>query len=183
MAVFKIDCDGVLRNLLQKMCDIYNAQFGTNIKPCDCVQYEVDKVFTLCQKELGMSAKEFLFNVHGEQLFGHSDVCFRAKEAMDLLHLAGHKIIIVTWQRSTQNKIDTLKWLEKNNIYYDDIAFTNKKDQIKGDYMVDDNVDFLNEITKPTIPICINAPYNKDVDFYPRYDSLYQFVINFLSNK
>lgn len=183
MAVFKIDCDGVLRNLLQNMCDIYNAQFGTNIKPCDCIQYEVDKVFTLCQKELGMSAKEFLFNVHGEHLFRYSDVCFRAKEAMDMLHNAGHKIIVVTWQRSTQNKIDTLKWLEKNNIYYDDIAFTNKKDQIKGDYMVDDNVDFLNEITKPTIPICINAPYNKDVDFYPRYDSLYDFVIDYLKDK
>ena len=183
MAIFKIDCDGVLRDLLQKMCDIYNAQFGTNIRPCDCKQYEVDKTFTLCQEQLGISAKEFLFNVQGETLFGYSDMCYKAKEAMDMLHNAGHKIIIVTWQRTTQNKIDTLKWLDRNNIYYDDIAFTNKKDQIKGDYMVDDNIDFLNEITQPTKPICINAPYNEDVYFYPRYDSLYDFVVDFLKNK
>lgn len=183
MAVFKIDCDGVLRNLLEGMCNIYNSVFDVDFKPENCVQYEVDKVFTLCQEKLGMSAKDFLFNVNGKTLFGYSEPCYKAKEAIDMLREAGHKIIIVTWQRTTENKIDTLEWLDRNNIYYDDIAFTNKKDQIKGDYMVDDNVDFLNEITQPTKPICINAPYNKDVYFYPRYDSLYEFVVDFLKNK
>jgi hypothetical protein len=49
--------------------------------------------------------------------------------------------------------------------------------------MIDDCVSNLNEITSPTIPICINAPYNKEEVFYPRFDSLYDFVVDYLKDK
>lgn len=183
MAIFKIDCDGVLRDILSKMCDIYNKEFNVKIEVKDCVKYNVDEIFVLCKIRLGISAKEYFFNIKGHEIFTKSKICKKAKDAIDILHNAGHKIIIVTWQRTLKNKIDTLNWLNHNNIYYDDIVFTKHKDIVKGDYMIDDNIDFLNEITNPTIPICINAPYNKNVYFYPRYESLYDFVMDILKDK
>ena len=179
---FKIDCDGVLRNLLERMCNIYNVEFGTNIKPEDCLYYDVDKVFTLCQEKLGISARNFMFNQYSQLLFKYGPIFDKAKEAIDMLHEAGHKIIIVTAQSSVDNKIYTLEWLRDNNIYYDDIVFTENKDIVKGDYMIDDSLDILNDISKPTIPICIVAPYNKQNFKYRKYNSLYDFVVDFLNN-
>lgn len=183
MAIFKIDCDGVLRDLLVCMCEVYNHEFDTKMTPKDIVKYDVDEIFTKCKEYLNMSAVEFLFDKHGWLLFRHSPMLDRAKEAIDMLHNAGHKIVIVTYQKSFENKIDTLEWLKSNEIYYDDICFTKDKDLVKGDYMIDDYVGNLNTITSPTQPILINAPYNKDDEFYPRFDTLYDFVVDFLGNK
>lgn len=181
--IFKIDCDGVLRDLLGGMCDIYNKNFGTHVKPNDCESYDVDINFVMYKQNLGVSAKDWLFNKNGKELFRDSKIFKGAKDAIDMLHNAGHKIIIVTAQRTTKNKIDTLIWLDKHKIYYDDIVFTNNKDQIKGDFMIDDSVDILNTISKPTTPICIKAPYNKKCKSYIKYNSLFDFVIDFLNKE
>lgn len=180
MAIINIDCDGVLRNLLVGMCEVYNHEFGTKMKPEHVNKYDVDEIFTLCKEYLHMSAVEFLFDKYGSFCFRHSPMIDKAKEAIDLLHNAGHKIVIVTYQKSYENKINTLEWLQAHNIYYDEICFTKDKNLIKGDYMIDDCIDNLNDIDSPTQPICITAPYNKDNYFYPRFDSLYDFVIDFL---
>ena len=103
-------------------------------------------------------------------------------EAINKLHKAGHRIIIVSYQRSHENKIDTLDWLKHNSIYYDDIGFTNKKYLIHGDYLIDDKLEFLNDqenYDKNVKCICIKAPYNYN-NIYDTYDSLYDFVNYFL---
>lgn len=183
MATFNIDCDGVLRNLLVGMCEVYNHEFDVFMRPEDVDKYDVDDVFVLCKEYLNMSAVEFLFDKYGSFCFRHSPMIDKAKEAIDMLHNAGHRICIVTYQKTYENKMDTLYWLNKNNIYYDEICFTKNKNLIKGDYMIDDCVSNLNDITSPTIPICINAPYNKEDVFYPRFDSLYDFVVDYLKDK
>ena len=33
MAIFKIDVDGVLRDIMTPMCELYNEKFDENIKP------------------------------------------------------------------------------------------------------------------------------------------------------
>ena len=100
MATFNIDCDGVLRNLLVGMCEVYNHEFDVFMQPEDVDKYDVDEVFVLCKEYLNMSAAEFLFDKYGSFCFRHSPMIDKAKEAIDMLHNAGHKICIVTYQKT-----------------------------------------------------------------------------------
>lgn len=173
--VIKIDCDGVLRDLLPKMCELYNSHFKCKIKPENVLEYDLNKTFTKCMEVDGMTPHNWFFNHFGFLVNRRSLVCNGAKEAMKLLHEKGYYIIIVSYQNTHQNKQDTLDWLLCNNIYYDSICFTNKKDLISGDIIVDDNIDFL-DMSNETRKVCINAPYNVGKHSYECYDTLYDFV-------
>lgn len=183
MATFKIDIDGVLRNLIYTLCEIYNKEFNTNVKPEEVYNYNVDESFPLVKEKLGISAVKYFFDDNGRQVFLMSPKIKNVSIALNKLHTAGHRIIIVSYQRSHENKIDTLDWLKHNSIYYDDVCFTNKKYLIHGDYLVDDNLEFLNEQNlndKNVKCVCIKAPYNMHNNIYDSYDSLNDFVNCFL---
>lgn len=173
--VIKIDCDGVLRDILPMMCELYNGYFKCNIQPENVLEYDLNKTFTKCLETDGMTPHNWFFNDLGRIINRSSKICINAKEAMDLLHDKGYYIIIVSYQKSYQNQNDTLDWLLCNGIYYDSICFTNKKDLIIGDIVVDDNIEFLDICSEP-IKICINAPYNTNKHSYKCYDTLYDFV-------
>ena len=38
MAIFKIDVDGVLRDIITPMCELYNEKFDESIKPEDILE-------------------------------------------------------------------------------------------------------------------------------------------------
>lgn len=173
--IIKIDCDGVLRDLLTQMCNVYNEHYNESINPNDVIYFETEKIFTKCLEIDDIHPDEWLFQKNSYKLFLDSPVLPNVREALSLLREKGYYIIIVTNQVSLCNKIDTLMWLEDNGIYYNSIFFTNEKNLIKGDIIVDDNTFNLN-MCEGERKICINAPYNKDIEGYERYDSLYDFV-------
>jgi 5'(3')-deoxyribonucleotidase len=174
--IIKIDVDGVLRDMLSMMCEIYNKCYNENLKPEDVKDYDVDVSFTKCKEEDGISAKYFFFNEYAYEIYNCADVLPKAKEAMDILHNLGHYIIIVTNQESYLNKHDTLVWLDNNDIYYDSICFTDRKDLVHGDIIVDDNPEFLDMCDDNEKKILIDAPYNKNIDKYQRFNSLYEYA-------
>ena len=49
MAIFKIDVDGVLRDIITPMCELYNEKFDENIKPEDISEYDVSTTFKKCE--------------------------------------------------------------------------------------------------------------------------------------
>ena len=175
--VIKIDCDGVLRDLLPKMIEVYNNAFHTNLTEEDIKYFDVSKVFTKCMEVGNIPAHIWLFQKNGYELFMKSPVLKGAKEAMDLLHEKGYYIVIVTYQHSLDNKVDTLLWLDKHNIYYDSICFTNQKQIINGEIVVDDNIDYLNQCNE-SLKVCIKAPYNINNNTYKKYNSLYEYATN-----
>ena len=182
MITFKIDIDGVLRNLIYTLCEIYNKEFNTNITPQEVYKYNVDESFPLIKEKLGISAVKYFFKDNGGYLFLNSPILVGAKNAIDKLHDSGHRIVIVSHQKTPENKIDTIEWLRRNEIYYDDLCFTDKKYLISGDYLIDDNLEFLDDQTKYNNNvkcICIKASYNNN-NIYDNYDSLYDFVNYFL---
>ena len=140
MKIIKIDVDGVLRDLLVQMCNVYNEHYGESLSPDDVVHFDTEKIFTKCLEIDNMHPSEWLFQNHCFRLFYESPTLYKAKEAMDILHEKGYYIVIVTNQEYLYNKTDTLMWLDNNNIYYDSIIFTSKKDLINGDIVVDDHV-------------------------------------------
>ena len=88
------------------------------------------------------------------------------REAILDLRRAGHKVVIVTWQYSIENKYNTLLFLQKNKIPYDDICFTRDKWMIQGDWLIDDNPEFITDEREKSRKIMIRMPYNKNCDFF-----------------
>ena len=167
----KIDVDGVLRDIVSTMCSIYNEEFGTSLKPCDVTEYDVSISFPLIEKKYNFSANYYFFVLHGKKVFRTSPKFLDVDDAIQKLRDLGHRITIVSSQESVENKIDTLKWLHYNEIYYDDICFTKNKDIVKGDYMLDDYPKNLIELTGNTQPILILQPYNRKCKEFKKFSS------------
>ena len=176
--IIKIDMDGVIRNIIPTMLKIYNSEFNENLKETDITVYNVNTSFPKFISERGKLASDAFFVDKAKEIFLDSDSFIGAKEAIDMLHRAGHKIIICTWQITYEAKQYTLEFLENNKIYYDDICFTKDKQLIKSDVIIDDNIEFL-EKDLSNKKVCISAAYNQEWN-YDRYETLYSFVLDFL---
>lgn len=174
--IVKIDCDGVLRDLLPQMCKVYNEQFNEHIEPENVIEYDLTHTFHKCIEVDGISPNKWFFDEHIHDVYINSSVCYKAKEAMDMLREIGYYTVIVSNQPENWHQSATLLWLELNDIKYDSICFTNKKDIIKGDIIIDDNIDFLNICDEKERKILIKAPYNSNEKKYEKFDTLFDFV-------
>ena len=101
--IIKIDCDGVLRDMLPAMCDLYNDHYDENLSTEDITDFDVNKIFTKCS-----NPESFFFEEHSPYIYLNSPKCEKAKEAMDLLHEKDYHIIIVSTQPSFENQYYTL---------------------------------------------------------------------------
>ena len=183
--VFAVDVDEVLRALVPGMIELYNKACSTNLKFEDVTEFKTEISFPLIEKMFNVPSSYFFFQKHGHDLFSNAPALPNIKEALDILRKQG-KIVIVTYQKSLVNKIDCLEWLDKHQIYYDDICFLKDKTLLHADYLIDDN-HWNFQGSYVTNGILINAPYNKNIDLktltgssycakIERFDSLYDFA-------
>ena len=99
-----------------------------------------------------------------------------ASEVIKKLHDEGNKIIIITGRYKTQedSKIgeqmrkDTVNWLNKNKIFYDEICYAQcpktKEIQEKNiDIMIDDSPEIISEAVRLTKVLCFDNRYNRDL--------------------
>lgn len=175
--IIKIDVDGVIRNINETICKMYNDLFDENLTVEDMFDYDVEKVFKKFKEEYGMTAVDYFFNWSSKDVFLRSNPYDGVREAIQKLRDAGHKVVIVTWQFTLQNKYYTLMFFEKNRIPYDDICFTRDKWMIQGEWLIDDNPEFIEDKRDKSKKILINMPYNKKViPFVQRADNLQEAV-------
>lgn len=161
--IIKIDVDGVIRDLLGAMCMLYNKEFNEKINPCDIKDYDVTKSFPLIPEKTEYTQWDYFFLQHGEDVFFKLASPFAGvTRAIEMMRENGHKVVIVTNQIGRANKVDTLNFLDFYDIPYDDICFTKDKWSIQGDYLIDDNPEFINDERDKSFKIIIDAPYNKD---------------------
>lgn len=183
---FLVDVDDVLRSLVPHMIELYNKEFNENMTYDDVIIYYVDKSFPKV-KERFDNVPHWFFQVHGHELFYESEPIKGAVEAVNRLHEYG-TVEIVTKQRSTQNKVDTLMWLDRVGVKYDSVSFVTHKSIVCCDYFIDDfHENFIGCGSEGATGILINAPYNRNIDLNVlkpctgfsrilRYDSLTDFV-------
>ena len=164
--IIKIDVDGVIRNINETMCQMYNKLFDEDITTHDMFDYDVEKVFNRIQQEMGLTACDYFFDLCSKEVFLNSSPYDGVREAILDLRQAGHKVVIVTWQYSLENKYNTLLFLQKNKIPYDDICFTRDKWMIQGDWLIDDNPEFITDERDKSRKIMIRMPYNKNCNFF-----------------
>ena len=175
--IVKIDMDGVIRDILTPMCDIYNHMCKENIKPEDINIYDVNKFFVKMWDEYLFRPSDHFFNHLASDVFlnkskPYDGIC----EAISRLQEYGIKVVIVTWQESLKNKLLALEFLDRYKIPYDDICFTRDKYMISGDVLIDDNPEFLNDTRDTSFKVCIDYAYNKNVENALRAKSLKEAV-------
>ena len=164
--IIKIDVDGVIRNINKTLCRLYNDLFNENLTSEKILDYDVDKTFKRIQEEMGMTACNYFFDLCSKEVFLNSSPYDGVREAILNLRHAGHKVVIVTWQYSLENKYNTLLFLQKNKIPYDDFCFTRDKWMIEGDWLIDDNPEFITDERDKSRKIMIRMPYNKNCNFF-----------------
>ena len=170
----KIDVDGVIRDMLGAMCKMY-YKFDPIVKEENITDYDVEKSFPLIKMKTGMSAHDYFFVINAEDTFYNIPTVLNgARYGIEQLMKEGHKVVIVTHQSGFYNKIYTLKFLNYYGIPYDDICFTRDKWAIEGDYIIDDNPEFLNDEREKAKKIIIDAPYNRQETKYHRFYNLTQ---------
>ena len=160
-----IDIDGVLTNLSDFQLTRGKEYFGEIVNE---KAFEIRNIFNCNRiKELEFWSKNLDYYYLGAKK-GSSDY-------INLLHLKGHKIVIITARNIILKKI-TLDWLEKNNIYYDKIIFTcNKLQAMKDnnvDLIVEDSPKYIKELSKYYPVVSIKCPYNEDIT----NDNIYQVI-------
>ena len=160
--VIAVDVDQVLRSNLWIMVDLYNKEFRTDMRTSDVKEFMVDVSFPLIQKELGMKASDWFFNVHAKEIFLDAPAFpFVAENLNRLKEVAD--VIIVTYQKDYTNKKFTLEWLENNGIEPNGICFLRDKTLLHCDTLIDDNDwNFLG--THCGTAVLVTQPYNENVN-------------------
>ena len=175
---FGIDCDEVLRSLLDGMVTLYNENFGENMTRDEVKEFDVDISFPKIMECTGETASKWFFQEHSHELFRKSPALPGMKRAIETLQKYG-QVIIVTYQKSYQNKLDTLNWLNDNGIHPDGLCFLKNKTLLHLDFMIDDN-DFNFIGCNAENAVLITAPYNKELDIHKlkdktNSDNIYRF--------
>ena len=163
--IVKVDVDGVIRDMIGGMCQIYQWQFKEHISPESITDYDINKSFPKVKEQLNCTPWQFFFEDHADGVFRCISKPFDGvKQALDLLHKKGYKVVIVTWQFNKQNKEFTLDFFDRHHLYYDDICFTQDKWMVHGDYLIDDNPEFILNESDHSKKIMVDTPYNRYID-------------------
>ena len=155
--IIKIDIDSVIRDIHSEMLHVYNASLFKERQ----VNYEDLKDFDVSKVYPGLlDAEDFFFRVHAEKVFGEAKVCEKAVEGLSKLKKMGHRIILVSAQYK-HNMALTINWLLRNEIPFDEVCFVQDKSLVKGDFILDDNVENLYScIPTGEHLVCLSRPWN-----------------------
>lgn len=171
-----IDVDGVLQNIYKfineegrRYCKQNSIEVQTNNNA-----YYIQDIFGWDKettKDFWLK-KQFVYAKEGEKIP-------KASENIKKLKQDGHNIIIIT-SRSIVDKdlnkelYDKMKmlvkeWLDRNEIIYDKIIFAgvDKSNHIVGNninVMIEDSPKNLEQLSEITKMICVDWPYNKDIN-------------------
>ena len=133
-----------------------------------------------------------------ERIAKKLDVIEGAKEYIDKLHYDGDIIYIITGRDNGEYKEPynmTKKWLDDNNIYYDNLILTDAYDkhaktrkciQHNIDIIIDDSVHICSDCIKNGITtILMDTPYNRysNIQRVKSWEEFYRYVSNYKKDK
>ena len=172
----KIDIDNVIRDMSGEMVALYNTVYQNKLKrrytKNDIIDYDVNISFPLCENK----ARKFFFDTYADMVYKNAKPMKDATNGLARLRAMGHEIILVSYQPTRESKEYTLDWLQRWNIPYDALVFTNKEDKtiIPADYIIDDNPKFLDMDSAKKV--CIDWPYNRGRNYDYRVKSINDFA-------
>lgn len=159
-----IDIDGVLTDISRFYLD-YGAKyaFENNIdKIAEPNGYEIEEILNL---DKGAHIRFWKKNdeFYTKKIYTREF----AAEIIDKLKAEGNEIHLITARNPKEEQSEnwTTEWLKENNIYYDNLTFTDKKvDYCKDnkiDLMIEDSVNNILTLSKFIPVICFDTRYNQ----------------------
>ena len=169
-----IDIDGVLTDIEKWQLD-YGSKFYYENYHKGIVNYkgyETDEIF-----DSNRECDDLFWNKYFEDYSINVEARKFSGEVISMLKDDGYEIYIITARGSflsnsssvmskEENEQIVKEWLNKNNIYYNQIIFS-REDKLdicianKIDIMIEDKVDNINKISTQIPVICYNAGYNE----------------------
>lgn len=155
-ATIKLDIDGVMRDCVTPLLDIYNAEFGESVVYADIKDWDIGK-FLKHNKKYG----EY-FAKHPVEIFENSPMYH--ENIPEVVKALQEKYIIhVTTNQFKGLEGHTINWLHNNNIPYDNISFARDKTIISGGMLIDDGLHNLEASVKNgETAICFDQPWNQE---------------------
>jgi uncharacterized HAD superfamily protein len=183
-----IDVDGVLRDNLGIMVDLYNKEFNDNKSVDEIKDFKTEISFPKILEVTGKTSSHWFFQEHSQEIFVDAKPYENVAEDIKRLKEFAD-VFIVTYQKTYLNKKQTLEWLEKNGIEPDGICFLRDKTKLHCDIFIDDN-DWNFIGCNCNFGVLIKAPYNESVSIENlennsncsiiiRKDSFHDFVDDF----
>lgn len=160
-----LDIDGVLRDFIGKLTEVYEKETGkTAITP---ITGRLEEHFVFDGGEAEFN--NFIYVEYPLELFGHSkeltkDALQTANKLAEKLKAMGHELVIVSKQFA-KSKSATLFFLSKYACQLDQIIFVQKSaDKWKHvDIMIDDSPSVLGSKSEGKISVKYNQTYNEKV--------------------
>ena len=155
--IIYVDLDQTLNDLVPKTLALYNALTSKNIQMSDITTYYIDNC-------LPKEDVDKIYELWGKrELWDTLEPLPDSQWGIETLVNTGHKVIIATTTYKEQFEWK-LQWLSNHfpMINPSDVIRINDKSLLRGDVLIEDNLDNL---TKSTCErICLDYPYNHDKD-------------------
>ena len=164
-----VDCDEVLRCTVSRMLEVYNREFHASKKMEDIENFDVAVSFPDIIEKTGHTAAHWFFEIHSREIFFDNKSFPGSDWAIEELKKYGD-VTILSYQKSYNNKKDTLDFLHKEGLDTSNVCFLNDKSRLDCDIIIDDNPDYFKNC-KAKVCVLITAPYNKNVDLKSISDS------------
>ncbi len=156
--VILVDMDDVLEQLVEAMVQYNNLHYGTDVRPCDIVEWNLTKAFpTLTREQVYSPEFDEAFWATVEPMPGADRVLRRLTEE-------GHEIYVVTASlyETLKQKMNDLLFRWYPFLDWDHVIVTANKQMIRGDVLIDDGPHNLTggDYQK----ILFDRPHNRDFD-------------------
>jgi len=150
----KLDVDGVLRDCVTPLLDIYNKKHDDNVKYSEIKGWDIGQYLKKDEEY-----KNY-FTKYPEQIF--RDAPMYNPNTVEILKSIQEKYKIhITTSQFKGLEGHTVTWLHKHNIPYDYLSFAKDKNVVTGDILVDDGVHNL-EASNTETNICFTQPWNSE---------------------
>jgi len=150
----KLDVDGVLRDVVTPLLEIYNDTYKDNVKHDDIIEWDISKFLKYDAKYNNMFAE------YPEHIFRDGKL-YNPNTSRILRELQTEYNIHITTHQFKGLEIYTVEWLYKHKIPYDYLSFAKDKTRIRGDFLIDDGEHNLNTSLSFEEAICFDQPWNQ----------------------
>ena len=132
--VILVDMDDVLEQLVEAMVKYNNMHYGTNVRACDVVEWNLARAFPSLTREMVYSPE------YDEDFWATVEPMPDADKVLRRLIDDGHEIYVVTAStyETLKQKMDDLLFRWFPFLDWDHVIVTANKHMINGDVLIDD---------------------------------------------
>ena len=154
-----LDLDGTIRDFIGELNYYYDLDFPNETRSEVVKTWELENSYSI-----GKKIYDYAFVKRGCEIMTTARIYMGAVAFVKEL-AKNHEIVLATSQRNMACKLGTLEWINKYDLPHVGIFFSDKKELLRADILIDDYHKNLNAFAETgRKAICINRPWNQHVE-------------------